>query len=72
MCLTMEKLRDESLKKGREEGRAEGREEGKEEGREERNIEITRNLIKLGMSNDQIAAATGLSLEKIKELKNDK
>ena len=27
MCLTMEKLRDESLKKGREEGRAEGRTE---------------------------------------------
>ena len=35
MCLTMEKLRDESLKKGREEGRAEGREEGRVEGREE-------------------------------------
>ena len=31
MCLTMEKLRDESLKKGREEGRAEGRAEGRTE-----------------------------------------
>ena len=65
-------INNEKFEQGIEKGREEGREEGKEEGREERNIEITRNLIKLGMSNDQIAAATGLSLEKIKELKNDK
>ena len=44
MCLTMEKLRDESLKKGREEGRAEGREEGRVEGRTEAVINLMESM----------------------------
>ena len=50
------------------EGRAEGRAEGKEEGRTERSMEIARQLKAMGMSDSQIAQATGLSLSAISEI----
>lgn len=52
----------------REEGRAEGRAEGREEGREEEKLDNARNLKVLGVSAEIIAKATGLPLEKVKEL----
>ncbi len=53
-------IREEAWEYGREEGRAKGREEGKKE--------VIRNLYKMKMPLDQIAKATSLSIEKIKEI----
>ncbi|OZV96375.1 hypothetical protein CAY57_08115 [Heyndrickxia coagulans] len=66
---TMITYEDELKQEARKEGREEGREEGKREGRQEEKIEITRNLIKLGIPLDFIKKATGLSEKKILEIK---
>ncbi|MBQ8811633.1 MAG: PD-(D/E)XK nuclease family transposase [Bacteroidales bacterium] len=50
-------------KRGREEGRAEGREKGKRE--------IASRLISMGMSDDDIIIATGLSTDELAELKTE-
>jgi predicted transposase/invertase (TIGR01784 family) len=41
------------------------REVGREEGREEGRVEVARKLRAMGMSNEQIVQATGLSIEDI-------
>ena len=60
------------LADGREEGRAEGREEGREEGRAEgakdEKKATARRLLAMGLSAEQVAAATQLSLDEIKKL----
>ena len=55
----------EGLEKGRVEGLEKGRQEGLEKGRQERALEIARQMKAMGMSNEQIAQATGLSINKI-------
>lgn len=45
-----------------------GRVEGKEEGRTEERIEIARNMKSMGLSNEMIMQATGLSEEDIESL----
>ena len=69
------------LKEGRKEGREEGREEGKKEGREEgieagreegkkqKQLEIVKKLLQKDMKIEEIEEITGLSIEKIKEIK---
>lgn len=61
--------REEGMVIGREEGRKEGREEGREEGRakgkEETSLEIACKLKKMGMDEESIMVATGVSLEDI-------
>ena len=52
----------------RREGLAEGKAEGKAEGRQEEKHSIALNLKKLGVSIEQIAFATGLSIEEIEKL----
>ncbi len=47
-------------------------ERAKQEGKEEQSIEIARNLINLGLSNENIAKATGLVLEQIQKLRSEK
>ena len=54
-------------KRGREEGRAEGRAEGREKGKRE----IASRLISMGMSDDDIINATGLSTDELAELKTE-
>ncbi len=65
--------REEGRIEGREEGRIEGREEGRIEGREEGRTEATttiaRNLIKLGLSDAEISATTGLAIQEIADLR---
>ena len=56
------KAREEGRQEGRQEGRHEGREEGREEGRTKEREDIARKLKAMGMSADQIEAATGLRL----------
>lgn len=53
---------------GRAEGRAEGLKEGLKEGIEQGRLETAKALHQMGLSNEQIAQATKLSIEKLKEL----
>ena len=55
---------EEGLQKGLQKGKA----EGKAEGRQEEKHSIALNLKKLGVSIEQIAFATGLSIEEIEKL----
>ena len=50
--------------------RREGKKEGKKEGMKEGINKTALKLIKMGMSDDVIAEATGLSVKEIKELRN--
>ena len=59
----------EGRAKGIAEGRAKGRAEGKAEGKNEGKLDVALNLLALGtISKEDIAAATGFTLERIKEL----
>ena len=64
----------EGRAEGREEGRAEGREEGKAEGREEGRAETTfafvSAMLKKDMKLSDIMELSGLTEEKIKEIKS--
>ncbi len=57
--------RIEGRAEGRIEGRIEGRAEGIAEGRVERSLEIARQLKSMGMTDERISEATGLSLSEI-------
>ena len=56
--------------KGKEEGIAEGMEKGRVEGKHEANTETAQRLLAMGLSAEQVAKATQLSLEIIKNLSN--
>ena len=56
--------------KGKEEGIAEGMEKGRAEGKHEANTETAQRLLAMGLSAEQVAKATQLSLEIIKNLNN--
>ncbi len=64
----------EGLEAGRTEGRAEGRIEGEkagiEKGAKEAKIETARNFLKLGLTVEQVAEGTGLSIAEIESIKN--
>ena len=67
-------LIDDSYQKGKEEGKeegiAEGMERGKAEGKHEANTETAQRLLAMGLSAEQVAKATQLPLEIIKNLSN--
>ena len=62
------------MAKGKQEGLAEGMEKGMEkgraEGKHEANTETAQRLLAMGLSAEQVAKATQLSLEIIKNLSN--
>ena len=58
----------EILRRGREQGRAEGRAEGFAEGRTEAMQEVAILLLRMGMSLEQIAQTTQLTVEQIQLL----
>jgi predicted transposase/invertase (TIGR01784 family) len=58
------------IETAKEEGRMEGEKIGIEKGRVEERLDIIKNAIKLGMSNEQISLPTGLSVEEIQEIRN--
>lgn len=43
----------------------------RDNGRKEREVEIARNLLKINLALDQIAIATGLSIEEVEHLRID-
>jgi len=53
--------------------KAEGLREGIEQGMEQRNIELAKNLLEMNvLSLEQISQATGLSINEIEQLQNEK
>jgi predicted transposase/invertase (TIGR01784 family) len=64
----MERGREEGLEEGMAKGTERGRRMGREEGREEGRRETAKRLRAMGLSTDQIAAATGLDPEVIDAL----
>lgn len=66
-----EEMREEGLKQGLEQGLQQGLERGLEQGEKKKQLEITKKLIKLGMSKDDIIFSTGLSLKELEEINRD-
>ena len=62
-------LYNKGIQEGILEGIQKGRKEGREEGMEKREKEIVLNLIKVGLNNETISKATGLSTEQIEILR---
>ncbi len=69
----VEQLKPEIYKRGIEKGRVEGKQEGKREGKQEGKREashtIAINLLSLGLPQEKISQATGLSLPELEGLK---
>jgi len=62
----------EGLAEGRMEGLAEGRMEGLAEGRSEANLENAQKMKAMGFLTEQIHTITGLSIETIEQITNNK
>ena len=60
----------EGIAEGMEKGMKEGMEKGRAEGKHEANTETAQRLLPMGLSPEQVAKATQLSLEIIKNLSN--
>ena len=60
---------DTALEKGREEGMAEGMAKGMEKGMAKEKQSTARRLLSMGLSEEQVSAATELPLEVIKKLR---
>ena len=67
----IKRWQDEGRNEGIEQGREEGREEGRTEGEHRKAIETARNFLRLGLSIEQVATGTGLSVEQVTALKSD-
>ena len=61
---TIDFAREQGFEQGHEAGVAEGMEKGMEKGK----IDIARNLIAMDMTPEQVAKATGLSVEAVQNL----
>ncbi|MDE7160074.1 MAG: PD-(D/E)XK nuclease family transposase [Muribaculaceae bacterium] len=68
----LEKGLAEGLAEGLEKGRVKGRAEGIAEGRLGQSLEIARNLIAMGMTDEAISAATNLPVKDVKALHKGK
>ena len=68
MAVATNKAREEGIAIGEERGRQKGISLGISQGEHKKALETARNLITLGLSQDQIASVTGLSAEEIDKL----
>ncbi len=68
--LPMVEKKDEKKDGRRAEGRAEGLAEGLAEGENKANIATAQRLLAMGLSTDQVSAATQLPIEHIEKLKS--
>ena len=66
-----ELIRNTELAKAREESKLEGKLEGMKLGSKEAKIDVAKNLIKMGLTNEQIVEATKISIEDIKSLREE-
>ena len=62
-------INEENYERGKQEGKEQGIKEGKEQGIKEEKIGIAKNLLNINLPLEQIAIATGLSIDEIKSLK---
>ena len=60
----------EGMEKGMKEGMEKGMKEGMEKGMNQKALEIAKNMLAMGLSSEQVAKATQLPLEIIKNLSN--
>ena len=67
--MTLELKYRDKLMQGREEGRKQGIEQGFAEGSLSAKLETARNFLRMGLSKEQVAQGTGLSVEEIQKLK---
>ena len=70
MAVLKEESYEDGLFVGREEGREEGISIGLERGAYEKALETARSFLSMGLSPEQVAQGTGLSLEVIQKLIN--
>ena len=63
-------LIDDSYQKGKEKGKEEGIAEGMEKGMNQKALDIAKNMLAMGLPAEQVAKATQLPLEIIKNLSN--
>ncbi|GGH66322.1 hypothetical protein ACN9MH_27785 [Paenibacillus silvae] len=68
----IEGAREEGLKKGLEEGLKEGIKEGIKEGEAESKRKIAQNMLTLGLDEEIIMKATGLSSSELKNIQQNK
>ena len=61
--------REKGLKKGIEKGRKQGMKKGFARGSHAKAVETARNFLRMGLSKEQVAQGTGLSLSEIQNLK---
>ena len=61
---------DTAKREGLAEGMEKGMKEGMEKGMNQKALEIAKNMLAMGLSAEQVAKATQLSLEIIKNLSN--
>ena len=59
---------EEGKRQGLEEGKKQGLEEGKIQGARENAISIARNLKRLGLPDNEIAQATGITIEEVEKV----
>ncbi|MCM3173876.1 hypothetical protein [Paenibacillus sp. MER 99-2] len=67
----IEGAREEGLKKGMEEGIKEGIKEGLKEGEAESKRRIAQNMLSMGLDQDTIMKATGLTSAELKEIQEE-
>ena len=70
--IAQEKAKEKALKKGLKEGKEEGLKEGENIGSDKKAMEIAKNMLDAKMDLDTISKVTGLSLEIIKSLREEK
>lgn len=67
-CLKAYRDIKNSIDSAKEEGRKEGREEGREEGIAKEKLATAKRLLGMGLTQEQVAKGTGLSIEDIERL----
>ena len=68
LAYDMHMVAKEAAEKAFENGFSAGEERGRNEGAHQKAIETAKNLLSIGLSQKQIAAVTGLSVEEIEKL----
>ena len=67
--MRMKDIREESLAEGEAKGRVEGIAEGKAEGKAEEKTAIAKRLLSMGLSVQDVAKGTSLSIEQVEKIK---
>lgn len=65
---SIDTAKEEGRKEGREEGREEGRKEGRVEGIAKEKLATAKRLLDMGLTQEQVAKGTDLSIEDIERL----